>query len=52
MIVVSQYVDDMIFTGNDQIFFYDLKLSMKKNFDMIDLGRMRYFLGIKVKKRK
>ncbi|GAU26945.1 hypothetical protein TSUD_06170, partial [Trifolium subterraneum] len=43
------YVDDLIFTGNDQKLFDKFKLSMEKNFAMTDLGRMRYFLGVEVR---
>jgi hypothetical protein len=48
-IIVSLYVDDLIFTGNDQSMFDQFKKSMERNFAMTDLGRMRYFLGIEVK---
>lgn len=46
--IVSVYVDDLLFTGNDVQMLEEFKYSMKKEFDMTDLGRMRYFLGIKV----
>ena len=42
------YVDDLIFTGNDEVMFEQFKNSMKIEFDMTDLGRMKYFLGIEV----
>ena len=42
------YVDDLIFTGNDEVMFEQFKKSMKIEFDMTDLGRMKYFLGIEV----
>ncbi|GAU22946.1 hypothetical protein TSUD_326740 [Trifolium subterraneum] len=48
LIIVSLYVDDLIFTRNDQELFDKFKHSMKKIFAMTDLGRMRYFLGIEV----
>ena len=48
ILIVSLYVDDLIFTGNDEIMFVEFKSSMLKEFDMTDLGRMRYFLGIEV----
>ncbi|PNX55819.1 putative LRR receptor-like protein kinase, partial [Trifolium pratense] len=49
IIVVSLYVDDLIFTGNDEKLFADFKSSMESNFAMTDLGKMRYFLGVEVK---
>ena len=45
------YVDDLIFTGNDEIMFAEFKKSMMLEFDMTDLGKMRYFLGIEVMQR-
>lgn len=48
LLIVILYVDDLIFTGNDKKMFEEFKSSMQKEFDMTDLGRMRYFLGIEV----
>lgn len=47
-LVVSLYVDDLIFTGNDESMFARFKDSMRKEFDMSDLGKMKYFLGVEV----
>ncbi|RVW45415.1 Retrovirus-related Pol polyprotein from transposon TNT 1-94 [Vitis vinifera] len=51
ILIVCLYVDDLIFTGNDEIMFAEFKKSMMLEFDMIDLGKMRYFLGIEVMQR-
>ena len=48
ILIVSIYVDDLIYTSDDEDMMYDFKNSMMKVFDMTDLGRMRFFLGIKV----
>ena len=48
LLFISLNVDDLIFTSNDEHMFVEFKNSMMHEFDMIDLGRMRYFLGIKV----
>jgi len=48
---VCLYVDDLIFTGNNEMMFNSFKQSMMKEFDMTDLGRMRYFLGLEVFQR-
>ena len=48
MLVVSLYVDDLIYTGNDVDMFAKFKQSMMLEFDMSDLGMMHYFLGIEV----
>ncbi|KAL8155990.1 hypothetical protein AgCh_001157 [Apium graveolens] len=47
-LIISLYVDDLIFTGNDEKMMVKFKESMMKEFDMSDLGKMRYFLGIEV----
>ena len=46
VLIVKLYVDDLIFTGNDELMFVEFKNSMLREFDMNDLGRMRFFLGI------
>lgn len=48
MLIVSIYVDDLLFTGNDELMFTEFKNSMKNEFDMTDLGKMKYFLGLEV----
>jgi len=42
------YVDDLLITGNDVSMISDLKKELQMNFEMIDLGLLYYFLGIKV----
>ncbi|GJZ72806.1 retrovirus-related pol polyprotein from transposon TNT 1-94 [Tanacetum coccineum] len=48
LLIVSIYVDDLIYTGNDKSLCDEFKSSMMLEFDMSDLGKMRYFLGIEV----
>lgn len=48
IIIVSIYVDDLIFTGDDETMMSEFKNSMLREFDMTDLGKMRFFLGIEV----
>ena len=48
ILIVSLYVDDLIFTGNNRSMCDEFKSSMKLDFDMTDLGKMRHFLGIEV----
>ena len=45
-LIVSLYVDDLIFTGGLGIDSF--KSAMESEFEMTDLGLMRYFLGIEV----
>lgn len=47
-LIVSVYVDDLIFTGNDTTMFERFKNAMKEEFDMSDLGKLKIFLGVEV----
>ena len=49
ILIVSLYVDDLIFTSNDFLMMQSFKNSMKKEFEMTDLGEMKYFLGVEVR---
>lgn len=40
------YVDDLIYTGNSERLLEEFKNSMKNEFSMTDLGKMKYFLGV------
>ena len=42
------YVDDIIVTGNDQKEKNTLKQCLAKEFEIRDLGKLKYFLGIEV----
>jgi len=42
------YVDDLIYIGNSKQMLEEFKNSMKMEFEMIDLGCMRNFLGVEV----
>jgi transposase InsO family protein len=46
ILIVCLYVDDMIYTGNLEL--TDFKHAMQSEFEMTDLGIMKYFLGIEV----
>eukprot|EP00253_Pinus_taeda_P023702 PITA_23702 len=47
--IVVLYVDDLIFTGNDDFLIANFKEVIKSEFEMTDLGLLKYFLGIEVK---
>jgi Reverse transcriptase (RNA-dependent DNA polymerase) len=46
--MLAVYVDDMIITGNDEDEIAQLKVRLRNEFEVKDLGYMRYFLGIEV----
>ena len=46
--MLAVYVDDMIITGDDESEIAQLKVRLGKEFEVKDLGQLRYFLGIEV----
>ena len=48
ILIVSLYVDDLIYTGNSVTMLERFKKSMMNEFSMTDLGGMKYFLGVEV----
>lgn len=48
LLIVSIYVDDLIITGNDSCMLREFKESMQREFEMTDLGEMKYFLGVEI----
>ena len=48
IIFVSLYVDDLIYARNDTEICRLFKQSMQKEFEMTDLGKMKFFLGVEV----
>jgi Reverse transcriptase (RNA-dependent DNA polymerase) len=46
--IVLVYVDDIIITGNDKEDIENIKNYLKNKFDIKDLGKLKYFLGIKI----
>ena len=52
LIILVLYVDDLILTSSDPILRNYVKSSLKKKFDMTDLGYSHYFLGLQVLQSK
>ena len=48
ILIISLYVDDLIFTGNDESMFVKFKNSMKLEFEMTGLEKMKYFLDAEI----
>lgn len=51
-LIISLYVDDLIYTGDDEVMMCEFKNSMMNEFDMSNMGKMRYFLGIEVEQHE
>jgi Reverse transcriptase (RNA-dependent DNA polymerase) len=50
--VLIIYVDDMIITGDDHVEIKELETRLSKEFEMKNLGGLKYFLGIEVSRSK
>jgi Reverse transcriptase (RNA-dependent DNA polymerase) len=50
--ILVVYVDDIVLTGNYPVEMKRLKASLAKEFEMKNLGELRYFLGIEVARSK
>lgn len=48
ILFVALYVDDLIFMGSSGRLVQEFKKAMKAEFEMTDLGVMKYFLGLEV----
>eukprot|EP00253_Pinus_taeda_P023103 PITA_23103 len=52
LIILVLYVDDLILTGSDPNLINHVKSSLKKQFEMTDLGHLHNFLGLQVLQSK
>ncbi|KAK8934250.1 hypothetical protein KSP39_PZI014288 [Platanthera zijinensis] len=52
IMILCLYVDVMIFTGSNPVMFEEFKRLMKEEFEMTDLGKLSYFLGVEVQQRE
>ena len=50
--ILTVYVDDIVITGDNTEEIINLKKKFGKEFEVKDLGQMRYFLGIEVARTK
>ena len=47
ILIILLYVDDLILTGDEQL-IHSCKADLAKEFEMKDLGLLRYFLGLEI----
>ena len=52
LVVLIIYVDDIIFIGDDLIEICILKKVLARDFEIKDLGNLKYFLGMKFARSK
>ena len=52
MIFVALYVDDLIFMGNNNEMIEEFKGTMIREFEMTNLGLMKFFLGLEVPQKE
>lgn len=52
VLIISLYVNDLIYTRNNEKMIGDFKKDMVKMFKMIDLRLMHYFLRIEINQQK
>jgi len=49
LLLVAVYVDDVIFMGNNGKMLEEFKKAMTREFEMTDMGLMKFFLGLEIK---
>ena len=50
MVIICVYVDDLIITSDDNVGIKELKNMLKTKLKLLDLGELKFFLGIEVVK--
>ncbi|KAJ0802818.1 putative RNA-directed DNA polymerase [Helianthus annuus] len=48
IIIICIYVDDIIYTSSSQQLIEEFRMKMIQEFDMTDLGKLAYFLGLEI----
>ena len=51
LLLVCVYVDDLLVTGSSLSSIMEFKREMARKFEMSDLGRLTYYLGIEVRQK-
>jgi hypothetical protein len=49
-LIITLHVDDMLFFGNNKDAVHDLKSQLSTQFDMRDLGAIKYILGLEIRR--
>ncbi|CAI9759028.1 unnamed protein product [Fraxinus pennsylvanica] len=48
LLIILLYIDDLLITGSNAALIDEIKDELKTDFEMTDLGEMKYFLGMEV----
>ena len=48
ILIAAIYVDDLLFTGNNEKLINEFRHEMMERYEMSDMGLLRYFLGIEI----
>lgn len=48
VLIIAMYVDDILVTGSNVVIIKKFKEQMSGKFDMSDLGKLPYYLGVEV----
>jgi hypothetical protein len=51
VLIISLYVDDLLITGNNMKEIESFTHDLEKEFEMTNLGEMKYFLGIEIEQK-
>lgn len=51
-LIVAVYVDDLLVTGSDVSMIESFKKQMSQKFEMTDMGKLSYYLGVEVEQSK
>ena len=46
--ILAVYLDDIVITGDDSVEISRVKMRLSKEFEVKDLGQLKYFLGIEI----
>lgn len=47
-IIVTHYVDDLVFIGNNTKIIEEFKNDMVNKYEISDMGMLKYFIGIEI----
>jgi hypothetical protein len=48
VLIIVLYVDDLIITGSQLVLIQNMKSDLQKQFEMMDLDILHYFLGLQI----